>query len=101
MAKGFKTGGRKPGTKNKTVPEVRILAQKYGRSALVELARIALHGDTDQSRVTACMEILDRAYGKSIQAVEAPSLLPSLVISLAPSNGHAGNIPPQLTITRG
>jgi hypothetical protein len=33
--------------------------------ALAELARLAEHAESEQARVSACKEILDRAYGKS------------------------------------
>jgi hypothetical protein len=38
--------------------------------ALAELARLAEHAESEQARVSACKEILDRAYGKSTQTVD-------------------------------
>ena len=63
-----KTGGRTAGTPNKSTAEVRELAGQYGPAALDELARLATNADSEQARVSACKEILDRAYGKSTQA---------------------------------
>lgn len=69
MAKGTKTGGRKPGSQNKVTADVKALAQKHAPAALAELARIALKGESEATRVAASKEILDRAYGKSPQAL--------------------------------
>ena len=70
MALGKKTGGRKPGSLNKATAEVRVLAQAYAPDALQELSRLAIHAESEQARVSAIKEILDRAYGKSPQALE-------------------------------
>ena len=60
-----KTGGRQPGSLNKVSADVRELAGQYGPAAIAELARLATGADSEQARVSACKEILDRAYGKS------------------------------------
>ena len=65
-----KTGGRAAGTPNKSTAEIRELAGQYGAAALAELARLGTHTDSEQARVSACKEILDRAYGKSTQVME-------------------------------
>jgi hypothetical protein len=65
-----KTGGRQPGTLNKVTADVRELAGQYGPAALAELARLSTNADSEQARVSACKEILDRAYGKSTQIME-------------------------------
>jgi len=57
-------GGRKPGVPNKVTAEVRDLARVHGPAVLEELARLALESESDQARVAATKEILDRAYGK-------------------------------------
>ena len=69
MAKGRKTGGRKPGSVNKATADIRELAQNYAPEALVELARLAKEAVSESARIAAIREILDRAYGKSPQAV--------------------------------
>lgn len=66
---GKKTGGRKLGARNKATAEVKELAQQYGQEAIEALAKIVKSGDSDQAKVAACREILDRGYGKSIQGV--------------------------------
>lgn len=65
-----KTGGRKPGTPNKATADVRALAQQYAPASLQELARLATQAESEQARVSAIKEILDRAYGKAKQSVE-------------------------------
>ena len=62
--------GRKPGSPNKITAEVKILAQQYGEEAILCLANIMRIGDTSAARVAAAKEILDRAYGKSVQYQE-------------------------------
>jgi ferritin-like protein len=65
-----KTGGRVAGTPNKSTAEIRELAGQYGPDALAELARLSTNANSEQARVSACKEILDRAYGKSTQVME-------------------------------
>ncbi len=65
-----KTGGRRKGTLNKVTVAVREAALQHGPAAVAELARLMTEGRTDQVRIAACREILDRAYGKSRQSVE-------------------------------
>ena len=64
-----KSGGRKKGTPNKATKEVRALAQEYGEAAIAELARLMTQAESEAARVAAAREILDRAYGKSPQAI--------------------------------
>lgn len=66
---GKKTGGRKAGVPNKATAEVKEIAQQYGPKAVTALARIMRSGDTDQAKVSACREILDRGYGKPTQGI--------------------------------
>ena len=58
---GPKTGGRVAGTPNKSTAEIRELAGKYGPTALAELARLATDANSEQARVSACKELLDRS----------------------------------------
>lgn len=66
-----KTGGRQKGSVNKHTAEVRSLAQQYGAPVIERLAYLALNGETEQVQVSACKEILDRGYGKSLTPVAA------------------------------
>ena len=63
--KGKKTGGRQPGSLNKITADIRELAGQHGPAVIAELARLATGADSEQARVSACKEVLDRAYGKS------------------------------------
>lgn len=70
MAKGIKTGGRKPGSTNKVGKDIRDLAQKHTKEALATLAEIM--GDKDApaaARAAAANHLLDRGHGKAPQAV--------------------------------
>ncbi len=65
-----KTGGRQKGTPNKATAQVRAVALDHAPSALAELARLATGAENEATRVAACREILDRAYGKPKQEVD-------------------------------
>jgi hypothetical protein len=58
--------GRRPGSKNKHTPEVKLIAQQYGEEALATLARIMRSSENDGDRIAATKEILNRGYGRSI-----------------------------------
>ncbi len=64
-----KSGGRKSGSLNKVTAEVKLAAQKYGPEAIETLARLMRTAESDQVKIAACREILDRAYGKPAQTV--------------------------------
>lgn len=67
--KGRKTGGRAKGVPNKATREIKALAQKYTNEALKTLVQVMQTSESDQARVSAARELLDRGYGKSPQAV--------------------------------
>ena len=60
-----KTGGRVAGTPNRSTAAIKEMAGEYGPMALTEIARLATGAESEQVRVSACKEVLDRAYGKS------------------------------------
>lgn len=66
--KGRKTGGRAKGVPNKATREIKALAQKYTNEALKTLVQVMQTSESDQARVSAARELLDRGYGKSPQA---------------------------------
>jgi hypothetical protein len=72
-------GGRKPGVPNKVTAEVRDLARVHGPAVLEELARLALESESDQARVAAAKEILDRAYGKCAQPISGDGGGPTIL----------------------
>lgn len=69
MAKGQKTGGRVAGTPNKATAEIKAIAQKHGPAAIKEAVRIMTKSESDQARMAAIKELLDRGYGKAAQPV--------------------------------
>jgi hypothetical protein len=69
MAKGKKTGGRVAGTPNKATADVKAVAGQYSAEALSILIDVARTSESDAAKVSAIKEILDRAHGKSPQAI--------------------------------
>lgn len=67
MAKGTKTGGRVKGTPNKATHDVKAAARIHGPRALQVLSSLMETAESEQARISAAKEILDRAYGKSTQ----------------------------------
>lgn len=70
MALGKKTGGRTKGVPNRATAEVKSLAMSYMPKIIKELARLALNAESEQARVAACREMIDRAVGKPAQAID-------------------------------
>jgi hypothetical protein len=70
MAAGQKTGGRQKGTPNKATADIKALAQQHAPEVVAELARLALSAQSEQARVAAIKELLDRGFGKATQAVD-------------------------------
>lgn len=68
-APGTRIGGRAKGTPNKATAEIKDIARQYAPDAVKELARLAKHAVSEQARVAAIKEILERAYGKSTQPI--------------------------------
>ena len=66
-----KTGGRRKGVPNRATAEIRALAQQNATKAMVELVRLATRAKSEQTRVAAIREILDRGYGKATQPITA------------------------------
>jgi hypothetical protein len=64
---GRKTGGRKAGTPNKMTAEIRDPVRADGPAIFKELVRLAFKSKSEQTRLGAMKEILDRAYGKAPQ----------------------------------
>ena len=67
--RGRKTGGRSAGTPNKATAELRAFAGQYSQAAITGLVKIARSSTSDQAKVAAWREILDRAVGKAPQAI--------------------------------
>ena len=86
MAKGNKTGGRKKGTPNKATADIKAVAGEYSEQAVRTLVSVMDSSDSDAARVAAAKELLDRAHGKSPQALTGESGGPiALAIQWLPS----------------
>ena len=66
---GERRGGRQKGTPNKVTADIKALCQEHTPSMIKELARLALKAQSEQARVAAIKELLDRGHGKSPQAI--------------------------------
>ena len=55
---------KKPRSDVKAAAEIRKAAQSYGKRAMAILWAIASKAESDNARIAACKEILDRGYGK-------------------------------------
>jgi hypothetical protein len=72
MAGGKRLGaGRPAGSKNRVTPEIKALAMKHCPAALETIVYLATNAETEATRLAAAKELLDRAYGKSRQAIAA------------------------------
>ena len=70
MAKSSTSGqGRPKGAKNKATGELQDLARTHTKAAMIELARLSVAAESEQARVAAIKEILDRGYGKPAQSI--------------------------------
>lgn len=63
--------GRKAGTPNKATADIKALAQQHGPEAIATLFTLMRKADTSQAKIAAAKELLDRGYGKPVQAVDA------------------------------
>ena len=66
---GERRGGRKAGTPNKATAEIKVLAAQHAPAIIKELVRLATKAKNEATRVAAGRELLDRAFGKSPQAL--------------------------------
>lgn len=100
MAVGKKTGGgTRKGVPNKSTADVKALASQYAPSAMAELGRLSVQAESEPARVAACKEILDRAYGKSPQAITGADGGPVQIqkierVIVDPANRNPARLPP-------
>ena len=69
MAIGRKTGGRAAGTPNRATADLKLVAREYGPRVIEKLWGICENGVSDQAKINAARELLDRGYGKPAQPV--------------------------------
>jgi hypothetical protein len=77
-----KLGGRPKGSLNKVSCEIRALAQLSAPDAFAELARLAREAQSEQTRVAAIKEILDRAYGRPTQPIDGDGQGGAVVVNV-------------------
>ena len=77
---GNRGQGRKPGVPNKATAELKHLARQYTPAALKELARLSTQAQSEQARVSAIKELLDRGYGKATQPIAGDKDAPPLQV---------------------
>lgn len=77
-----KTGGRKPGSRNKAtkaeigratgaeIGNLSDLAKRHTAEAIAALVRICTEGTSESAVVSASVALLDRGYGRPVQALE-------------------------------
>lgn len=70
-APGERRGGRVKGTPNKATAEIKDIARQHGPQAVAVLAKLMVEAESEQARVAAANAILDRAYGKPTQQIDA------------------------------
>ena len=67
--KRVKTGGRKPGVKNKKTLGMRAKAQPYADKAITVVYKL-LKSENETIRLSAAKELIDRGYGRPQQSIE-------------------------------
>lgn len=72
MKGGKRAGaGRKPGSRNKATADIKDIARDYGERAIDRLVKIMESDEQPAAaQVAAAKELLDRGYGKAIQAMK-------------------------------
>lgn len=63
--------GRPKGSINKATADIKAMAQQYGPEAIEKLAYLMNFAESQQAQIAATKELLDRGYGKAVQAIEA------------------------------
>lgn len=72
--------GRVKGQPNHATLEVKSLARKYGEDAIHTLATLMIGADSDQAKIAAARELLDRGYGKATQPLSGDDDAPAIKV---------------------
>ena len=71
-AKGSpKTGGRRPGSRNKNPSPIKAIAAEYGVEAINVLVDLMRNGDNAQVKRGAAETLLDRGFGKPTMTLDS------------------------------
>ena len=62
--------GRKAGIPNKANAEIKSVAQQYSAEAIEKIVYLMRNAETEQVRLAAAKEIVDRVHGRPAQSVE-------------------------------
>jgi hypothetical protein len=63
--------GRPKGARNRVTADIKALAQTYGADAIDTLAEIMKNESAPEAaRISAAKELIDRGFGKAVQATE-------------------------------
>lgn len=73
--------GRKKGIPNKATAELKDLARQYTCEALEALVKILRDSESDQAKVSAAREVLDRGYGKATTMIGGDPTAPLSVVT--------------------
>lgn len=73
--------GRKKGIPNKATAELKDLARQYTSEALEALVKILRESESDQAKVSAAREVLDRGYGKATTMIGGDPTAPLSVVT--------------------
>src|SRR5262245_46897488 len=91
---GERRGGRQKGTRNHLTAELKELCRQHTPAAITELIRLAQAAESEQVRVSAIKEILDRGWGRPTQPIsgddDAPPVRASVVVSFVDATGDQG-----------
>ncbi len=81
---GYQPGGGRPkGSTNKSTQELRDLCRKHAPEAIKSLLHLAANAVSEQAKIAAIKEILDRGYGKSTTIIGGEDgAKPELVVSV-------------------
>jgi len=72
--------GRKKGVPNKATREIKEICRGYGPEMIEALVRLAKGAQSEAARVAAIKEVLDRAYGKSVQKLAGDDKEPPIKV---------------------
>ena len=68
---GNRGKGRKKGVPNKATADLKAIAQVHGPDAIRTLAEIMGNKSSPEaSRIAAAKELIDRGYGRAVQAID-------------------------------
>jgi hypothetical protein len=77
---GNRGKGRPKGAVNKATKDIKELARAHGPEVIAGFWRLFKEADSDQAKIAAGKEILDRAYGKSTQPLSGDDDAPAIKV---------------------